>query len=517
MEQHLFRTSGAPADGLPAATGLRQSVRPRARHQEHSAVDGQAIERGRHLSFLVVARDVHSPLQFVADSLAIVAIGVGTGVGYELVYRGSYGPIVDLACIGATLALMFAGISRLLAGQRLAALTNTFDRVRDTAQSWTLAFAGLAFVLFALKAGAEVSRGSVLTFYVIGLPLIAAWRVVTPVVLAPLGRKAGVSSRECIVIGDSADTQLDAFAAQLCASGHPAPTVLRFRAACLPPMWQQEMQSLTSRVMQVAHGLGPGEIFVCAGAIPNDRLSAIWRALSILPRAIFVVPDTLTASLVRCKPVSFGTHVAVEIRREPMDRTQRAVKRMMDVCVASIALAAASPFLLLVAAIVKLDSPGPVLFRQTRNGYRGMPFRMFKFRSMFVEEEGSAAARQAVRGDARVTRVGRFLRKSSIDELPQLLNVIRGDMSLVGPRPHPVALDEIYARSIGNYEVRQHVKPGLTGWAQVNGLRGETATVDKMFRRIEFDLWYAANASLLLDLEILVRTLVEVLRHRNAY
>ena len=135
---------------------------------------------------------------------------------------------------------------------------------------------------------------------------------------------------------------------------------------------------------------------------------------------------------------------------------------------------------------------------------------------MHVQEDGPNI-RQACQGDARITKIGKFLRKTSIDELPQLLNVLFGQMSLVGPRPHAQAHDELYAKAIENYQVRQHVKPGITGWAQVNGLRGETATLDLMYRRIEFDLWYAVHASLLLDAEIMARTVFEVFRQRNAY
>jgi exopolysaccharide biosynthesis polyprenyl glycosylphosphotransferase len=245
-------------------------------------------------------------------------------------------------------------------------------------------------------------------------------------------------------------------------------------------------------------------------------LAALSRALSILPRAIFVVPDAQTASLVRCKPTSVGKYVALETRREPLDIVQRSLKRLLDLLIASMAIVLLAPLFALVAIAIKLDSRGPVLFRQTRNGYRGKPFKIFKFRSMHVLEDGPVI-HQARRDDARITRLGRILRKSSVDELPQLVNVLLGDMSLVGPRPHAQAHDELYARTIENYEVRQHVKPGLTGWAQVNGLRGETATLDAMWRRIEFDLWYAVNASVLLDLEILLRTAIEVCRRRNAY
>jgi exopolysaccharide biosynthesis polyprenyl glycosylphosphotransferase len=190
---------------------------------------------------------------------------------------------------------------------------------------------------------------------------------------------------------------------------------------------------------------------------------------------------------------------------------------MLDVVVSGNALIAFSPLLALVAIAIKLESKGPVFFLQTRNGCNCKPFKIIKFRTMNVMENGSGAARQATRNDPRVTRVGRILRKTSLDELPQLFNILKGDMSLVGPRPHPVALDKIYMHLIDDYVVRQHVKPGLTGWAQVNGFRGETSSAELMNRRVACDLWYAANASVLLDIEILARTFFEVLRQRNAY
>jgi lipopolysaccharide/colanic/teichoic acid biosynthesis glycosyltransferase len=167
------------------------------------------------------------------------------------------------------------------------------------------------------------------------------------------------------------------------------------------------------------------------------------------------------------------------------------------------------------ALAIALDSAGPVLFRQKRLGRDGVPFSIFKFRTMTVLEDGADVV-QARENDDRITRVGRFLRKSSIDELPQFLNVILGEMSLVGPRPHAIAHDEMYGRLIPDYTLRQLVKPGITGWAQVNGLRGETPTVDVMRRRVEHDLWYVAHFSALLDIQVLFRTPLEILRKRNA-
>jgi exopolysaccharide biosynthesis polyprenyl glycosylphosphotransferase len=192
------------------------------------------------------------------------------------------------------------------------------------------------------------------------------------------------------------------------------------------------------------------------------------------------------------------------------------LKRVTDIVGALTLLVLAAPVLLAVAAAVSLDSEGPVVFRQTRLGRGGRAFAIFKFRTMNVIEDGDAVV-QAAQNDSRVTRVGAFLRAASLDELPQLFNVLRGEMSLVGPRPHATAHDALYATLIPFYELRQNVKPGITGWAQVNGHRGGTPELELMQRRIDFDLWYVANASLMLDLKILLRTPVEVLRPRNAY
>ena len=195
---------------------------------------------------------------------------------------------------------------------------------------------------------------------------------------------------------------------------------------------------------------------------------------------------------------------------------QAALKRSLDLMVAIPVLFLLLPILGLVALAIYLESDGPVLFRQTRLGLHGKPFDIFKFRSMRATENGPDVV-QATRGDARVTRVGRVLRATSIDELPQLLNVISGEMSLVGPRPHPRSMDIQYAALIPTYNLRQNVKPGMTGLAQVNGHRGATPTLETMRARIALDLVYAQNLSVTEDLKILLRTPLEVLRATNAY
>jgi putative colanic acid biosynthesis UDP-glucose lipid carrier transferase len=195
--------------------------------------------------------------------------------------------------------------------------------------------------------------------------------------------------------------------------------------------------------------------------------------------------------------------------------SQSTVKRGLDVTVSTLLILLLSPLLALVSLAILLDSRGPLIFAQRRTGLNGKTFAILKFRSMHVLEDG-ADVKQAVRGDARITRVGRVIRKLSLDELPQLFNVLAGDMSLVGPRPHAVAHDDYYGAAISNYAVRQQVKPGITGWAQIHGARGATPTLESMQARVDLDAWYVAHTSVPLDLMILARTPFEVLRSRNA-
>jgi putative colanic acid biosynthesis UDP-glucose lipid carrier transferase len=187
-----------------------------------------------------------------------------------------------------------------------------------------------------------------------------------------------------------------------------------------------------------------------------------------------------------------------------------------DIILASLILILISPLMLAVAIGVKLSSPGPVLFRQRRYGLDGKDIVVYKFRSMTVCEDGSDVP-QAKKNDVRVTPFGAFIRRTSLDEFPQFINVLQGRMSIVGPRPHAIAHNEIYRKLIKSYMVRHKVKPGITGWAQVNGFRGETETLKKMEKRIEYDLDYIRNWSIYLDLWIIFRTIVVVLKNRNAY
>jgi len=206
------------------------------------------------------------------------------------------------------------------------------------------------------------------------------------------------------------------------------------------------------------------------------------------------------------------------LRREPLESvTNKLIKKAFDVCFSALVILLIFPWLFpIVMLIIKLESPGPVFFRQKRSGRDNRPFVCLKFRSMYVND--LAHDKQAGKGDSRVTKFGAFIRKTSIDELPQFFNVFWGDMSVVGPRPHMINLAKEYSELINNYLVRQFAKPGITGWAQVNGYRGETKELADMENRVEYDIWYIENWSLLLDIKIIVRTVINILKgDENAY
>ncbi len=216
----------------------------------------------------------------------------------------------------------------------------------------------------------------------------------------------------------------------------------------------------------------------------------------------------------------FGGVMCLALTDRPISGWDGIAKRIEDILIAGLALVLLSPLMIVIALAVKLESAGPVLFRQRRVGFDNGVFMMLKFRSMYTHLSDAGAARQTGRGDPRVTRVGRFIRRTSLDELPQLLNVLKGDMSIVGPRPHALAtqagghnLEDVVAE----YAARHRVKPGLTGWAQVNGYRGELDTIEKLRKRVEYDLYYIENWSLWLDIKVMVMTALTVLRDRNAY
>ena len=249
----------------------------------------------------------------------------------------------------------------------------------------------------------------------------------------------------------------------------------------------------------------------------EGRLLAWLKPLRLIPANLHVGPMELFEAYPDAKRVDIAGLPVINAVRHPLTSVNRAFKLLGDLILAVLVLLPALPVMGVIALAIRLDSPGPALFRQQRYGFHNEVFTVYKFRTMRMDAQEEPSLPQACRGDPRVTRLGRLLRRFSLDELPQLFNVLNGSMSLVGPRPHALPHNDKYACLLDSYLERHKVKPGITGWAQVNGHRGETDTVEKMHRRVEHDLFYVKNWSPLLDFEILLRTVLVVLSGRNAY
>ena len=266
--------------------------------------------------------------------------------------------------------------------------------------------------------------------------------------------------------------------------------------------------------------------------VRNEGVQELWLALPLFEESsIRLIVDEFSDNLVNIRFIPdvsglalFETGVtdliglpAINLIASPLSSQEVITKEVFDRAFAACALIALSPLLLAIAVIVKLSSPGPVFFRQRRKGADGRTFQIYKFRTMYVHKEDTGVVKQATRGDSRITRVGVFLRSTSLDELPQFLNVLRGEMSVVGPRPHAIEHDELYQKLVEGYIHRYRAKPGITGWAQINGYRGETDRIEKMQGRVEYDLYYLRNWSFSLDLLIVAKTIIKGFKSNNAY
>ncbi len=257
-------------------------------------------------------------------------------------------------------------------------------------------------------------------------------------------------------------------------------------------------------------------IFISQPISAQPRIRKLLDELQDTTASVYFLPDIYVFDLMQARFDNVGGMPVIAICESPFTGFNSMIKRTSDIVLGVLIQTMLIPVMLMIALAVKLSSPGPVIFRQRRYGLYGEEIIVYKFRSMTVAEDGNKVV-QATKNDQRVTRVGAFLRRSSLDELPQFINVIQGRMSIVGPRPHAVVHNEQYRKLIKGYMLRHKVKPGITGWAQVNGLRGETETLDKMEARIRYDLDYLRNWSLLLDLWIIVRTVKVVLKRENAH
>jgi Undecaprenyl-phosphate glucose phosphotransferase len=387
------------------------------------------------------------------------------------------------------------------------------NQIRAVCLAWTFVFFLLAGAVGALNIGHEVSRATDVAFALLGFATLITHRAFIRALLMKglSGRK--FAGGNIVLISDQPQSHNAGLAQTLAMFGFCV--TLHFS---LPPprAGSSYRKRLSARVIEHSRGSDIEEIVVEADPNRWSELRAFAADLRVLPFPVVFVPVGAVSQMFRRPTRDLGSAICVELQRGPLTVLESATKRIIDLIGAGFALIMLSPLLAAVAVAIKLDSPGPVLFRQQRCGFNGRSFAIYKFRTMLVMEDGPSIV-QAGPVDSRVTHIGKRLRRTSIDELPQLLNVLDGSMSLVGPRPHAVVHDGQFDKVVRNYAFRRRVKPGLTGWAQIHGCRGPTPTAALIERRVEYDLWYIDNWSLRLDLAILLQTPIEVLRGRNAY
>jgi Undecaprenyl-phosphate glucose phosphotransferase len=387
-------------------------------------------------------------------------------------------------------------------------------QLRSAFVRWNSAFSLWIFALFMLQATDFYSRGSVLAQYACGLAAALAIRLLLNR-LVDHGLQSGViEARRVVVVGEYDLVRL--FVQRVGAIGQAANLVDVIPVNADQTRNSNITQDIADRIERLARRREIDDVVLAFPWADRERIGEYLESLATIPATIHLAPDSRMSWVQNPVLTRVGGHHALRLSPAPLTIKDRVLKRGFDLIVACGLLLISSPLLLAIAAAIKLDSPGPILFRQRRNGFNQHEFKVFKFRTMTSLDDGEVI-RQASRHDGRVTRVGRLLRRTNLDELPQLLNVILGDMSLVGPRPHAVAHNSEYLDRIRLYARRHNVKPGITGWAQVNGLRGETDALEKMQRRVEHDFYYIDHWSIAFDVKILLLTVLSPNSYRNAY
>jgi Undecaprenyl-phosphate glucose phosphotransferase len=462
-----------------------------------------------------ISLNVMSPLVAIFDLSWIVVLGVFAGLLYDSVALGGNGEAKNHLGSGiavATLYSAFGHAAQLYRGPNLLRLKWQVER---SALIWLTVFAFLASIAFLLKTGAAFSRGEMLLFFTGGIFATAVMRLVVAHVCTFVISSGALKPTRVILVGLADELAANDALPALERYGYAVVGVFSLPADGDRAFDEDALKARLREVTRYVRDMDIDEIIVAIPWSSTDLLGEVENELRVLPVPVKLVPDTMTGRVLDRPLFELGPTKAVQLQRAPLSAVQRNLKQGMDGILAATCLVLLVPFLAVMTAAIRLESPGPAFFLQTRVGFKGRPFKIYKFRTMSTLDDGPVIV-QATKNDHRVTHLGALLRKLSIDELPQLLNVLRGEMSLVGPRPHALAHDNEYDRLIATYAIRHKMKPGITGWAQVNGFRGETPEIGMMKRRVESDLWYIQSWSLWLDIRILLLTVIRVLRSDNA-
>ena len=460
----------------------------------------------------------------VAEFVIVACLGYGIFAAY-LGGPSAYEGYTGYALYG--FAIITASAASVLSFQAfhlydLSVLSSITRQLARIAAAWTLVFAMLTAIAFFMKLGIEYSRIWIASWYLIGLFTLTFFRAVLAAKIKSWAREGRLNRRAVIVGGGqpaydlikaleaSSDTNIRIYGV----FDDRGDDRIDKRIAGYPKLGNLDELVEFGRKMRL------DLLIVTLPITAENRLLQMLKKLWILPVDICLSAHT---NKLRFRPRAYsyiGNVPFIDVQDRPIADWDGVLKWGFDKIVASLILLAALPVMALVALAIKLDSRGPVFFKQNRYGFNNELIGVYKFRSMYTDQADQDASKLVTRDDSRVTPVGRFIRKTSLDELPQLLNVLKGELSLVGPRPHAVkakAANALYDQVVDSYFARHRVKPGITGWAQINGWRGETDTKDKIERRVEHDLYYIENWSVWFDLYIVIKTPFSLLNSGNAY
>lgn len=433
-----------------------------------------------------------------------------------LFYAFEHNPYYMVAVLGIALSYLYS--AELFSTYRSWRAGKFRTMVLCAWASLLTAFAFLVFVSFVFKFSENLSRVGIGLWFLLSIIYLYAWRFIVQL-YKKQRRKLGLNLRNVAIVGatESAVYLFD----EISKNDELGFKFLGFYDDRKPERLFENStkHDVAGKIQNAVDAARNGEISVLYIALPmkaDKRIADILLQLGDTTVDVHIIPDFLMSNLIHARIEHVGDVDTLSVFESPFIGAREFIKRTEDIIVAALILMLISPVLIAIAFAVKLTSKGPVIFKQDRYGLDGRKIKVWKFRSMTVTENSNVVT-QAKKNDARITPLGGFLRRTSLDELPQFINVLKGDMSIVGPRPHAVAHNEEYRKKVEFYMLRHKAKPGITGWAQINGWRGETDTLDKMEKRVEFDLHYIKHWSLWFDVKIIFMTIFKGFKNANAY
>jgi Undecaprenyl-phosphate glucose phosphotransferase len=464
----------------------------------------------------VFTPNMFGDLVMLCDAILIVASGVITGYVYHQLKYSYSGDVEVMAAISVLAAILFAGLGRRAQLYRAAVLRKWELQSGSLLLNWSLMFLMVATLAFATKSTEHFSRGWLVAWFLDGALILLMFHAGVRFAVRRLIDSGWIQRRRVAIVGATALARRF-IKFQETQSGVGIEFVGVFDDGMR--MRDPDGPDVTGTVDDLIRFAQTSAVDDVVIALPWSNEAAVYetvRRLSILPCGAYLCPELLGSRFDKRNVKLIGNAYVVEANTRALAGWRAVWKITQDRVLAAVALLVLLPAFLAIGLAIKLGSRGPVFFRQRRHGFNHQVFFIYKFRTMTVCEDGDVIA-QATKNDQRITRVGAFLRRTSLDELPQIINVIWGEMSLVGPRPHAVAHNTEYTGLIEDYAVRHRVLPGMTGWAQVNGFRGETPNVEAMRKRIQCDLYYVENWSPLLDLKIIAMTVRAIVAAKGAY